>query len=400
MKKNLNAQNKRHEINFDRRKKGTYFSLERPRTLVDRTTIKPTRMKDLSLPKRLGVGNRTIRRTATKAQSIAPRTAGDFDKLEAINISRYGKKVRLTGTPADQMVTINAFDDRDTDWLVEKARLVAIGRPNQLPLSREQRRVSKEVRFGDASLTNRERIKQIQKSVEQGITQGENGRIALGGEIAKVLMRGATGNDIELLRGAIEKLEIPTNYIDAGFTHRFWTPTQTSKKPELISSIIIYTLSNNPNTGFPASDATVIDETTNIAKPIKFQKLVTMLNLPLNNTVYDLVTKTFWDASKVMPLIMNGTDGGLLDDLRYNADGMRSYADFVSAGTLSLKTVRVELDTKGLIQTYDASPDLIPDDPEDLAKIEAQIPRIRRLDRDIDEGEEEKDEFNDDDELP
>jgi hypothetical protein len=62
--------------------------------------------------------------------------------------------------------------------------------------------------------------------------------------------------------------------------------------------------------------------------------------------------------------------------------------------------VRVELDTKGLIQTYDASPDLIPDDPEDLAKIEAQIPRIRRLDRDIDEGEEEKDEFNDDDELP
>ena len=116
--------------------------------------------------RRNGQGNYDLQRHNAIASNIRPRFAGDFDKLQAIDLELQGAKIQLSDKTIEEMFSTKVGDKTDTQWLTERNRLIAsytakgftaeqIDRELEVnkPLGREQRKVSSKQNIGQSSLS-------------------------------------------------------------------------------------------------------------------------------------------------------------------------------------------------------------------------------------------------------
>ena len=350
----IQGQRNTRDINWNRRKAGGKpFSLgERKRFLSDTKKFTQTSTPNLNkLQQRLGVGNRSIVRPNFIAPDIKPRDPVDFDKMRAVNVAQFGTKVQLSDATIDKLIKFQAPDERDVKWINEKARLVRAGMPNAMPFGRKQRMISKTVNFGMASLTFSEKMAEIKSAVQQGIANSLETRRLLGVRITEVLESGkATSRDILDLKTAIDALNVPAEW-NKVFTHQLWTVRQM--RDEMYSSIMLYTLSN---IGERDINNPVMDARSGRSVPISAPKFsrIARGSKASGNVVYDVQTRTIYDALQVLDDVESGMDAGFLDDLNFkehNTLGDALRGDFRKQETL--QQLRTRLEKAGSIETFE-----------------------------------------------
>ena len=152
-------------------------------TAVFDTANVNVRLNERQLPAntRNGIGNYTITRRNFDASVISPRIAGDFDRLQALDIETQGAKVQLSDKTIEELFKMKIPDKTDTNWIAEKNRLVVdyVARgmtPEQIqqeleinkPLGREQRKIKSSQNFAEASLSVGDKIEEIKNQVVDG----------------------------------------------------------------------------------------------------------------------------------------------------------------------------------------------------------------------------------------
>ena len=105
---------------------GSIYDIQRPSFKLGTVQIKNKdgKISDLTkLDRRNGLGNYEIIRRNFEKPAIRPRIAGDFDKLQAIDIETQGTIIQLSDKTIEKLFKVKIPDKTDTQWLAEKARL-------------------------------------------------------------------------------------------------------------------------------------------------------------------------------------------------------------------------------------------------------------------------------------
>jgi hypothetical protein len=102
---------------------------------------------------------------------------------------------------------------------------------------------------------------------------------------------------------AVSKLGLPSNYQDAGFTHKFWTPSQMNADPTAIMFML-----NTRDPRFPI---------TYEGKPLSFEDFIGWVNVGDDVTtlshILDMDARALVPRDDVIQAIGKGADLGLLD---------------------------------------------------------------------------------------
>ena len=160
---------------------GKIFNMDRPayKAGINTCNCGSTEPIDLKkLNKRNGLGNYNIERRNFDAPKIRPRIAGDFDKLQAIDIETQGAKIQLSEKTIAELFKTKVGDKTDSKWLAEKARLTALYQARGMtpleierefevnkPLGREQRKITSNQNIGQSSLSVADKIDEIKQEV-------------------------------------------------------------------------------------------------------------------------------------------------------------------------------------------------------------------------------------------
>jgi hypothetical protein len=183
------------------------------------------------------------------APSVLPRAAGlmgaDYDATPQ-DIADGGL-VSLLTKPID----INVPDPRDLEWVAERARLDAEGKPHVLPFGRKQLTFKKNVTLVDEFAQGishahslKERVKIIGGAVTAGLGKTVGGLKQVGKEVAKVLIQNSLTNTLTAVELAetyktIKNLNIKKDW-RVSFGHRFWSASQFKSQK---ANILLYLLS-------------------------------------------------------------------------------------------------------------------------------------------------------------
>jgi hypothetical protein len=345
-----------NQITWDKRKPGTVFSLERPSFKSNISSFEQSRTPSTNsiMNKRVGVGNRTLKRQNFLAPDIMPRMAGEFDKIKAHSIAQFGTKVSLSDETIDKLIRFQSPDPRDFEWLREKARLIAAGNLNALPLGRTQREISKTVNFGKANLNLEDRLSAISSAVEQGISETLQNRVLLGAEIARVLENvDATSEDLNRLRIAVGTLKISKDWKKAGFAHQLWSVRQLIESNNL-SGILLYTLSNIP----PGKSAENIvkDRRGKVNAQMSLSTFIKIIKKSKKSgkVVFNVEDRSISTPQQIMESVLGGTDGGFLDDIFYV--GNERLSRLIISGEEDLVGIRQILQKEGKLPIDDGGP--------------------------------------------
>ena len=204
-----------------------------------------------NLPKneRGGLGNRDITRNNFLASAIKPRFTGDFDALQALDISEVGKPESITDNKLGYFTQIKVPDPNDFKWLREKARLEAeytarftnagfpaneipamVGRELEInkPLGRDQRTINKSSNdiSNESRLNTAEKLREIIQEVQQGRVENRAAQVAITSQLIDIFKDTQTISNLTQTQSkdlgiALARIGIPTNYKKLGLTARF-----------------------------------------------------------------------------------------------------------------------------------------------------------------------------------
>jgi hypothetical protein len=350
-----NINDRTHTSNANRKagKTTTFSGEQRPSFLAGVNVLNKIAPQIKISSIRKGMGNRYTVRPRFIAPPIEARSTLDFDKMKALSVEQLGTKVSLSDATLKKLIQFQAPDPTDMEWIRERARLNTLGRPGAMPLGRIQRMRTKTINFGEATLGLTERISSIQSALVNGIASNRIGQQMLGEEIAKVLKSPELVNrDIIDLGKPVKELKIPGNWKDAGFEHQLWTTRQIGE-PGMYSQIMLFILSNIPKgrtISRPVLDARGVDSVQN-ALPITAEQFSKILQSKGNNNVFDLESRTLFEASEIISAIRDqGFDDGYLDGLNYGADDV--LFDAIAVHNNSLGEVRQHLIDAGELEKH------------------------------------------------
>ena len=211
-------------------KDGSAFSLERDGVKAGTKVAHANASSIENFNKRSGMGNYYIRRPGFETPAPKARNPIDFNKLQALDIEKFGQKVQISDKSIGEMFEIDVPDSKDTKWLAEKTRLTQFFRDRGLsqeqideelrvnkPLGREQRTVSKKKNIAKSNLSTAKKLDEIEEEIKNGQAQSVAERATLTGEIANVL---ASQNTIARLTRAeiariatnLQELNVPSDY--------------------------------------------------------------------------------------------------------------------------------------------------------------------------------------------
>jgi len=198
---------------------------------------------------RQGTGNYQLRRPAFTAPPVEPRQAIDFDSINAINIAQFGTKIQIGESTLEKLLGVRLPDPSDKNWVVEFERRKASGdSAEQLeknpPFGRPQRTIKKMINFGEASLDFAGSLAALTAAVSAGRTETLEQRRVLGLVLAQILsssenVRNLTGRKMAEIKVIVDRLSVPQNYIDNGFTHRIFGNNQYNEQPGLINLFLL-----------------------------------------------------------------------------------------------------------------------------------------------------------------
>ena len=91
------------------------FSLERPSYRVGDSISGKFNVPPIdTINRRNGQGNYDLQRHNAIASNIRPRFAGDFDKLQAIDLELQGAKIQLSDKTIEELFSTKVPDKTDT----------------------------------------------------------------------------------------------------------------------------------------------------------------------------------------------------------------------------------------------------------------------------------------------
>lgn len=193
-----------------------------------------------NINKRIGQGNREIVRPSFMSPTIHARLPIDFDKLQALDIEKFGSKVQLGEKQLEKLTMVAVPDPQDIQWLKERARLVNVLRRAGMnntqikqelevnkPLGREQRTINKPSKniARESSLSTKKKLEEIKQEIDNGNAQSRAQQATLVGQIAVVLQNidavaRMTSGELTLINQNLMRLKIPKDYRAVFAGHR------------------------------------------------------------------------------------------------------------------------------------------------------------------------------------
>lgn len=258
-------------------KEGGYaFNIQRPAFLVGSKCCKicddskndyPNNPapRDLSkINNRNGLGNYDISRRSFEASKIRPRIAGDFDKLQALDIETQGVKIQLSEKTIEELFKTKVADKTDTKWLEEKNRLTVLYRsrnmtPEQIereldinkPLGREQRKINSIQNIGQSNLTISDKIREIKEEVMDGRAENRRQQAVLIGHLALIFnnlqtVENFTREQLIDLSQTVARLNLPRNHKQMGIGPRFIDNLYYNANAGLINLFLFSNVASDP----------------------------------------------------------------------------------------------------------------------------------------------------------
>ena len=252
---------------FKQLKKGSRFSIDRPAYDAGTKTIKEKdKIPDLK-PIRKGKLDLDGDRPSFKASSVEPRKAIDFEKLQAQQTKQFGQKVQLGEETLKKLFQVEVADPSDLAWINEKARLLAAGRPNELPFGREQRKIKKMINFGQANISTEDKINAVAQAVQQGRVESQAERAALGAQLANLIANANAWNAYsqqqrQIIIDGIKRINIPDDYRRAGLPQRLYDLNEYLNNAGLINLFLLSNIPQGRSVQFPLVHKVMIQSGT------------------------------------------------------------------------------------------------------------------------------------------
>ena len=289
---------------------GTAFNINRPAYLVGSTKCGKQNSegesccranpapRDLSkINHRNGLGNYDITRKNFDASTIRGRIAGDFDRLQALDIETQGVKIQLSEKTIEELFKTKIADKTDTQWIAEKDRLTILYRnrgmtPDQIerelevnkPLGREQRKITSVQNIGQANLTIGDKIREIKEEVLDGRAESRQQQAVLIGQLAIIFnniqtVENFTRTQLIDLSQTVARLNLPRNHKQMGIEPRFIDNTYYNNNSGLINLFFFANVASDPtfNTPNGVSYTSPVLNFTNNPNGLPAIKLTSML---------------------------------------------------------------------------------------------------------------------------
>ena len=252
----------------------TQFWIKRP--TFKEGTIDDTQINADPLTENIrgGMGNREITRNNFLSPKIQPRFTGDFDSLQALDISEVGKPEGLTDNKLGYFTQIKVPDPNDFTWLRAKAQLVAdlttrfagfpadeipamIERELEInpPLGRAQRTINRSSDSISASsrLNTSQKLNEIVQEVQQGRAEGQAGRVALTAQLVQIFadtqgIAGLTQLQLTNLGQSLARIGVPTNHKRLGIIPRYVDNVFYNANAGIINLLFFSMVRESPNT--------------------------------------------------------------------------------------------------------------------------------------------------------
>lgn len=284
---------------------GKIFNMDRPayKAGISNCNCGPSEPIDLKkLNKRNGLGNYNIDRPAYEAPKIRPRIAGDFDKLQAIDIETQGAKIQLSDKTIAELFKTKVGDKTDSKWLAEKARLTALYQARGMtpleierefevnkPLGREQRKITTTQNIAQSSLTVADKIDEIKQEVADGRGESRAQQALLIGQLALIFadtqaITQFTRQQAVQLAQTINRLNVPQDYRQMGLAARYIDINYYRANAGLINLYLFSSVATDPNYANgagPLNYNTIVYNfvaNPNGLPPIMFQSMITLMS--------------------------------------------------------------------------------------------------------------------------
>ena len=248
-------------------KAGTIFNIQRPSFRLGTVQTKSEdEGNDLTkINRRNGLGNYDITRTNFESSEIRPRLAGDFDKLQAIDIETQGAKIQLSDKTIQELFKTKIGDQTDSQWLDEKARLTAVYNlrgmtPQEIerelevnkPLGREQRKITSNQNIGQSSLSVVDKIQEIKQEVVDGRAESRAQQALLIGQLALIFadtqaVANFTRQQLIDLSQTVARLNLPRNHKQIGLEPRYVDIAYYNANQGLVNLFIFSNITSDPN---------------------------------------------------------------------------------------------------------------------------------------------------------
>ena len=237
---NVNWLNYKRGRSFVEPKQGSRFEIKRPAFDAGDNYEDPADVPSIAnINKRSGQGNRNIKRPAFLSPPIKARTAGSFDRLQAIEVGGLPGSAEIKATASTKKIIVEEPDVRDVTWLAEKARLTAQFTARGMnaseienefsvnpPLGRRQRTIQIERTITNNSLPINARIDELKQEIASGKAESRIQQATLMGQFALVLndtnaVNALTNQQLTGLGQALARLNVPRTAKQIGIEPRF-----------------------------------------------------------------------------------------------------------------------------------------------------------------------------------
>ena len=247
-------------------KAGVIFSIARPAFKLGVVNLNQTAEK---LPKNIrnGLGNYDIERRNFEASEVKPRIAGDFDKLQAIDIETQGTKIQLSEKTIAELFKTKVDDKTDNQWLEEKNRLVALYQARGMtaseiekelevnkPLGREQRKITSNQNIGQSSLSVKDKLQEIKQEVVDGRAESRAQQALLIGQLGLIFrdtqaIENFTATQLTDLSQTVARLNLPRSAKQLGIIPRYIDKVNYKLNDGLVNLFLFSNVSSDPNYG-------------------------------------------------------------------------------------------------------------------------------------------------------
>lgn len=311
-------------------KAGVIFSIARPAFKLGVVNINSVDKSNLPKNIRNGLGNYDIERRNFEASEVRPRIAGDFDKLQAIDIETQGAKIQLSEKTIAELFKTKVDDKTDNQWLDEKNRLVALYQArgmtaseieNELsvnkPLGREQRKITSNQNIGQSTLTVKDKLQEIKQEVEDGRAESRAQQALLIGQLALIFrdtqaIENFTTLQLTDLSQTVARLNLPRSAKQLGIQPRYIDIDFYTANSGLINLFIFANLPLDPQFNIIISyDSPVYNlKTIRKTQALKLSSAVSSMGKTLNNRCYmDLEQRGIIDHQQMEDITDNLTNG-------------------------------------------------------------------------------------------
>ena len=247
---------------------GSIYDIQRPSFKLGTVQIKNKdgKISDLTkLDRRNGLGNYEIIRRNFEKPAIRPRIAGDFDKLQAIDIETQGTIIQLSDKTIEKLFKVKIPDKTDTQWLAEKARLTALYTARRMtpqeierelevnkPLGREQRKLTSNQNIAESSLSTTEKLEEIKQEVVDGRAESRTQQALLIGQLALIFadtqsVVNFTRQQFIDLSQTLARLNISQNRKQIGLDKRYVDIAYYNANQGLVNLYIFSNIASDPN---------------------------------------------------------------------------------------------------------------------------------------------------------